>query len=308
MTPRPFICTPSAWISDPVLNGLSDDSEALFRRLCSCTDARWRFALDPSQPEHTIRTACFAPQRRFRAWNPNRIRAALNELTASGMLIRHFQGHRHWIEVAEMMRYEKGRDPFGVEPPAQQVDLPNLGPSLFAMPSPEPSRVVRAAPERVEARKVDAPLRERAAIGMRVEKEEEENNSSNRARPQAAGNAETNDDDERGVVELEGELRAMGVNIESEDRNWRRRCERMGWSLDDESWRRWLSQALKRRPRVKKAPSATSKKCVPKPPEWDAFVASEYPKADGDSWANAQSIPHVLKHFAEWTNQTKASA
>ena len=140
MTPRDFIVTPSSWITDPVLNGLSDDAETLFRRLASCTDKHWRFAFDPNALEHSVRTAVFSPTRRFRAWNPDRIRRSLNELTAAGMLIRHCQGDRCWLQVADAYRYEKGRDPLGIEAPPQQPELPESGLNLFALPEPMPAR------------------------------------------------------------------------------------------------------------------------------------------------------------------------
>ncbi|MHA3773638.1 hypothetical protein ACXR0O_19050 [Verrucomicrobiota bacterium sgz303538] len=144
MTPRDFIVTPSAWLTDPNLNRLSDDAEILFRRLASCTDKLWRFSFDPNALEHSVRTAVFSPTRRFRAWNPDRIRRSLNELTAAGMLIRHCQGDRYWLQVADAYRYEKGRDPLGIERSPQQPELPESSPGLFALPPPDPSRTTKA--------------------------------------------------------------------------------------------------------------------------------------------------------------------
>lgn len=147
MTPRDFICTPSEWITHSVLNGISDDAELLFRRLAQCTDAKWRFPFDYHNVEHSVRTAVFAPQRRFRAWNPDRIRRALGELTAAGMLTRLCQHDRHWFEIADAMRYVKGRDPLGIESPPVQAELPEMG-TLFAMPPPDPFGRAQAPPPR----------------------------------------------------------------------------------------------------------------------------------------------------------------
>lgn len=131
MPSRDFICTPSEWTDDPILNGLTDDAELLFRRLASCTDGKWRFSIDPANVAHSIRTAVFRPQRRFRAWNPDRVHRCLTELTQAGMLTRQCHADRHWLEVAERWRYEKGRDPVTGEsaplPPTPPPELP-LGP------------------------------------------------------------------------------------------------------------------------------------------------------------------------------------
>lgn len=126
MPSRDFICTPSEWTDDPTLNGLTDDAELLFRRLASCTDGKWRFPIDPSHEAHSIRTAVFRPQRRFRAWNPDRVHRSLTELTQAGMLIRHCHDDRHWLEVAPRWRYEKGRDPITGE----STSLPPIAPEL----------------------------------------------------------------------------------------------------------------------------------------------------------------------------------
>jgi hypothetical protein len=148
MTPRDFICTPSSWITDPRLNSLSDDAELLFRRLAACTDGHWRFPYDPSALEHSVRTAAFSPPRRFRAWNSNRIHRCLSELTAAGMLTRHYQGDRCWLKVADLYQYQKGRDPLGIESPKEiQPDLPDLEAGLAVLPPPRsPRRPVTPPP------------------------------------------------------------------------------------------------------------------------------------------------------------------
>jgi hypothetical protein len=173
LTPRDFICTPSSWLTDSRLNALSDDAELLFRRLAACTDKNWRFPFDPTALEHSVRTAAFSPQRRFRAWSPDRIRRGLNELTAAGMLTRLFQGDRHWLEVAVSYRYVKGRDPFAIDDQPTQPELPEMAPGLFALPTPaNPGGTKPPAPPSVE----------RGGIPRRTESDQSRANESH-ARP-----------------------------------------------------------------------------------------------------------------------------
>ena len=232
MTPRDFIVTPSAWLTDTRLNSLSDDAELMFRRLAQVTDKNWRFLFDPTDPAHSVRTAVFSPKRRFRAWNPDRIRRCLNELTAAGMLVLHSQGDRSWWEIAEPFKYVKGRDPFGIET-LEQAELPiPQEPTLFALPShPIPGIATVQARRKSALGSPPGAFAPRGGIPMRAESETDTEPESE----PMIGHS-TRENHSRNVSPSESGTRERGSGEESEKRE-RGKFARGEEDCSDPLWR-----------------------------------------------------------------------
>ncbi len=144
MNPRNFVTVPTFWKDDHRLNALGEDAYTLLVNVALSTDGDWRLEVDPANESHTIRTCCFQPQRRFRAWQTARIQGALSELLTAGILSRHRHDDRHWLQVAQAYRYEKGRDPLGKPREPEQPTLPGIA-GMAALPAPS-SSLMPAAP------------------------------------------------------------------------------------------------------------------------------------------------------------------
>jgi hypothetical protein len=111
------------WSVDPILNGISWESEFLFRRVVDNTNSRWRLGFPADGMENRIRGLCFSPARRSKAWPPQKIRSHVNELVGAGILRHVEHGGRCWLEVGEWLRYREGQNAAAGPPGADEEDL-----------------------------------------------------------------------------------------------------------------------------------------------------------------------------------------
>jgi hypothetical protein len=111
------------WSVDPILNGVTWESEFLFRRVVDYTSSRWRLEFPTDGMENRIRGLCFSPARRWKAWPAQKIRSHVNELVGAGILRRVEHGGRCWLEVGEWLQYREGRNAAAGPPGADEEDL-----------------------------------------------------------------------------------------------------------------------------------------------------------------------------------------
>lgn len=274
---RPYHTVPGpVWRRDPSLNGCREDSIAVFHIIAEASDRDWKIEVSPKNHAFSVRQ-CFSDPERFRRWSEERIDRAIAELRARGCLLLATSNDRDYLEIPDRLAYCKGHKKQNENLPLTQIPLPiEESMPLFALPAPR--------------------------IPLRVEKEEDQ--SSTYPAPKPPAPAQDHDDEPRSIAELENALRAAGAKLDAEERTWRRRCEDRGWSQDQTSWRRWLIQALARKPRPRATPRSVADTPAPAmPPAWGAFVAVAYPENPIPRlqlWRNAQKFPDILAEFAKW--------
>lgn len=164
-----FTCPGGLWLRDPVLNGCTEDAIAIFKTICESSNAEWRIEVSPTNHAFSVRQ-CFKDPERFRRWSEQRIRPALDQLRARGLISLATANDREWLEVIDRLTYCKGHKAQKALDPPKQAALPmDTGPTLFALPSAEdaPRARIPLRGEKKENRRDESPARA-AAPAARV--------------------------------------------------------------------------------------------------------------------------------------------
>jgi len=228
MPERPFVCTPTEWNRDAVLNGVSWEAEFLFRRIVNETDRHWRLLVDGENIPQSIRCRAFEPRRRHDAWTLPKIARLLNELLSAGVVRRLVQGSRCWIEVADHLQYEKGKDKAAGPDVPEQAAM-ELGAELFPLPPPDHLRGGGAG----------APFfRQTPNIPVRVEGELEKSKAPDSARARVPVDSGTR------VLSRDGESArfARGPSAAPNDELWESLCRVLGMVECQQNGAMWLKR------------------------------------------------------------------
>jgi hypothetical protein len=80
------------------------------------------------------------------------------------------------------------------------------------------------------------------------------------------------DDDGLSLETLENSLRESGLNPEDQRRKWEAKSKKHDWDLNESGWRKWMIEALKRKPMPAKAKRANR---PPDDPFWRGYLKNE---------------------------------
>jgi hypothetical protein len=216
VNPLRFRCIPIEWRSAPELQRLRPLTVLVFVFGALSSDRHWRL---PDDPQH-VRSLCFPARDDHRTSDVAR---CLDELLAVGAFVRKRGPSRTWLEIADHLRYEKGKEPsWGEDDPIGEQQELRMEPMLLALDDGRAAVPLRGAPVcdggripvrvEVEKRRIDTEsARAREVVPMREQ-----------------GTRMLCD----GVVESDAEKRARGVFAADEeelsDPLWRALCSALG--------------------------------------------------------------------------------